>query len=269
MRGRTKRLVPLGLLAVTAGLAAIVWSGAGTAATQAVPGNQQPPTITGTPQVGATLTAREGTWTGNPTTFTYSWRRCDADGGSCSEISGATDKTYVLKAVDQGDTLRVRVTAQNTDGRASATSVPTAVIRAAETPPSTTGCARTGTIPIAELSPPERLNVAGQQISPDVVGGSTQEIVMRYRITACNGKPVQGALVYVTAVPYNQFSIPSEATTGADGWAELRLNRLRGYPASDQQQLLVAFVRARKSGENLLGGISTRRLVSFPVDLRR
>jgi hypothetical protein len=78
MRGRTKRLVPLGLLAVTAGLAAIVWSGAGTAATQAVPGNQQPPTITGTPQVGATLTAREGTWTGNPTTFTYSWRRCDA-----------------------------------------------------------------------------------------------------------------------------------------------------------------------------------------------
>jgi hypothetical protein len=92
---------------------------------------------------------------------------------------------------------------------------------------------------------------------------------MRYRITACNGKPVQGALVYVTAVPYNMFSVPPEATTGADGWAELRLNRLRGFPASDQQQLLVAFVRARKQGENLLGGISSRRLVSFPVDLQR
>jgi hypothetical protein len=231
--------------------------------------NQQPPTITGTPQVGATLTARDGTWTGNPTTFTYSWRRCDADGGSCSEISGATDKTYVLKAVDQGDTLRVRVTAQNDGGRASATSVPTAVIRPAEVPASTTGCARNGTVPIGELKAPERLLIAGQQVSPSVIGSSTQEIVARYRVTACGGKPVQGALVYVTAVPYNMFSVPPEATTGADGWAELRMNRQRGFPATPRQQLLVMFVRGREPGGNLLGGVSTRRLVSFPVDLRR
>jgi hypothetical protein len=266
-----RRLTPLVALALTAGLVGVVLGGTGTgvAAPTARPTNQTPPTITGTPEVGATLTAREGTWTGSPTSYDYSWRRCDADGGSCSVISGATEKTYPLKAVDKGNTLRVRVTARNADGSASATSVPTAVIRDAAAPPSTTGCARTGTVPVAELSPPERLNIAGQQVSPDVVGRSTEQIVMRYRVTACNGKPVQGALVYVTAVPYNQFSVPPEATTGADGWAELQLNRLRGYPASNQQQLLVAFVRARKQGENLLGGISTRRLVSFPVDLSR
>ena len=144
------------------------------------------------------------------------------------------------------------------------------MIRAAATPPppAANACDKNPVV-AGELKPPERLLISGQQGDPGVIGGSTDTIVARFRVTACSGKPVQGALVYVTAVPYNQFSVPPEATTGADGWAELRMNRQRGYPATPKQQLLVMFVRARKQGESLLGGISTRRLVSFPVDLRR
>jgi hypothetical protein len=270
MRSQRRRLVPLGLALIVAALGVTLSTTAGLAATQARPTNTTPPTVSGTPEVGSTLTAREGTWTGNPTDFDYAWRRCDTDGGSCSLISGAETKTYVLKQVDQGNTLRAVVTAQNADGRRAVTTVPTAVIREKATPqpPTADPCSKSPVV-ASELKPPERLLIAGQQVSPSVIGGSTQQITARFRVTACNGKPVQGALVYATAVPYNMFSVPPEAQTGSDGWAELQMNRQRGYPATPRQQLLVMFVRAREPGGNLLAGISTRRLVSFPVDLRR
>ena len=274
MKTHVRKLIPVVVLALAAGLVGVVVGGTsiGSAATTARPTNQQPPTISGKAQVGQTLTANEGTWTGNPTDFDYAWRRCDADGGSCSLISGANQKTYVLKDVDKGNTIRVRVTAQNADGRTTATTVPTAVVTTAPAPPPpATGCEKQGTGPVAigEIKPPNRLLVDRQALQPPVVGGSTEQLVVRFHVSACGGRPVQGALVYVTAVPYNQFSVPQETPTGADGWAELRMGRLRGYPATSKQQLLVMFVRAREPGGNLLGGISTRRLVSFPVNLGR
>jgi hypothetical protein len=251
------------VLAAIAGLAEVADS-----APQAAPSNQSPPAVSGTPEEGKTLTTSDGTWTGTaPITFAYSWRRCDEDGGSCSQIGGATSKTYLLRKVDVGNTIRSRVTARNSDGSASATSVPTAVIRVAAAP-APTGCNGNAPIPIASVSLPDRLNIDGQSISPAVVGRSTSSITVRFRVT-CKGKAVQGALLYADAVPFNQFTRPAEQPTGADGFATLTMNRARGYPATNSQQLLVIFARARKAGEDVLGGVSTRRLVSFPFNLRK
>jgi len=266
MKRRTTLWVTLAsmlvVLAAVAGRAEIADS-----APQAAPTNQSPPAVSGTPEEGKTLTTSDGTWTGTaPITFAYSWRRCDENGGSCSQIGGATSKTYVLKKVDVGNTIRSRVTARNADGSTSATSVPSALIRAATAP--ATGCNGNAPIPIANVSLPDRLNIDTQSVSPTVIGRSTTQVTVRFRV-ACKGKPVQGALVLAEAVPFNQFNSPGEATTGADGWATIQLTRDRGFPAARSQELLVIFARARKSGEDVLGGVSTRRLVSFPVDLRR
>ncbi len=77
----------LTLLAAVA-VAALVVTGFSQAASPPV--NQSLPTISGTAQVGQTLTADVGTWNGaSPITYTYAWRRCDTNGNSCSTISGA------------------------------------------------------------------------------------------------------------------------------------------------------------------------------------
>jgi hypothetical protein len=284
--GKRRRLRLAGMVGggVTAvAIAALTQSaGAGVAAHQDKPMNTSPPTISGTPQEGKELTGDRGDWDNNPTDFDYFWRRCGKTGGSCSDISGAHARKYTLTSADVGNTLRFRVEAKNADGTTSATSVPTAVITKAATPTTTATTTTTPAPPprgngcpsggnpdqVARIAAPARLLVDTLRSDPQVVTSGTSTLVVRFHVTSSCGGPVQGALVYATATPYNQFSIPPEATTGSDGWAELRFQRLRGFPVSPRQQLIAMFVRARKPGESLLGGISTRRLVSIRVNLR-
>jgi hypothetical protein len=86
------------------------------------------PTISGTAQQGQTLEASPGAWTGNPTSFTYQWQRCDAAGAACADIVAATASSYGVSAADAGKRLRVGVTATNATGAATAYSAPTAVV---------------------------------------------------------------------------------------------------------------------------------------------
>lgn len=90
--------------------------------------NTARPTITGTARVGNELTATEGTWTGNPTSFSFQWQRCDIDAVACLDVTGATGRTYGVRLADLGFRLRVQVTARK-DGRSgTANSAPTAVV---------------------------------------------------------------------------------------------------------------------------------------------
>jgi hypothetical protein len=274
----------LGLPAVAA-LAVLLFAltaGIGSARTAAAPTNSNPPTISGKAQVGELLKADNGTWTGNPTSFTYQWRICDQNGAGCHDITGATGNEYTLKSGDQGNTIRVAVTAKNADGSATATSVPSGVIAAASssTPApspapsgnaSGSGCpkmaAGASSVSVSDVSAPARLLIDQIQASPSVITLGTNTFTVRFHVADTCGDPVQGAQVYATGVPYNMISIPSQQQTDGSGNVSMQFHTLRGFPATPKQQLLVMFVRASKPGDPILAGISTRRLVSLHVNL--
>ena len=86
------------------------------------PSNTVAPVISGTLNVGETLTTTNGTWDNSPTAYSYQWLR----GGAA--ISGATSNTYTLVSVDEDEFISCKVTASNVYGSTDATSAQTAAI---------------------------------------------------------------------------------------------------------------------------------------------
>ncbi len=113
----------------------------------AVPANTVPPAISGPAQRGLTLASAAGTWNGNGNTYTYQWQR-SAGGATWTNITGATNSTYTMAVADEGDTVRLVLTATNPDGAASADSAPSATVAAAPPVdtvlPTITGAAQRG-----------------------------------------------------------------------------------------------------------------------------
>ena len=146
--GRTIRVAVTG---TNAGGASTATSAATAAVLPAPPASTSAPTVTGTARDGETLGSGTGSWTGTPAIeLTRQWRRCDAAGSACADVAGATDATYSLGAADVGRTLRLRVTARNAGGEATADSPASAVV-AAQTPsntaaPTIEGVARDGSV---------------------------------------------------------------------------------------------------------------------------
>jgi hypothetical protein len=137
MKLQRKLIVPLIALVVAGVTASAAWASA--------PSNTSPPTITGTPKKGMTLTAHNGSWLGGPTTFAYKWQRCAADGTGCANISGANAKAYMLTSADVDHTVRVRVAATNADGSTTAFSNPSDLVSDNVAPKNTALPSVTGT----------------------------------------------------------------------------------------------------------------------------
>jgi hypothetical protein len=263
-------------------LAAALGAALATAALAGLAGAQQPqqqrpptvrdvPTIQGEAREGQTLTATRGDWGGrDPMTFTFQWRRCRADGSNCAAIGGQTANTYIVRTADVDRTIRVRVRATNQDGSASAVSQPTPVVvsRTNPLPPgSPAGAIRLPngltSVPAASVALPNRLVISQVQFDPTVIR-SRVPFTGRFRVTDTRGFVVRDALVYVLGVPYSRINPAPETTTNMEGWAQMELRPTARLPLRNGY-FIVMFVRARKQGDQLLAGVSTRRLVQVRV----
>lgn len=220
------------------------------------PNNSAPPTISGTPQEGLVLTANNGSWTGaQPISYAYAWQRCDQAGANCGDISGATGQSYTLGVADVTHTMRVRVTATNSRGSHSRVSDQTALVA-----PSKPGGAA---LSVSMISLPDRLVVDRVAFSPNPIR-SRKPFTARFHVSDLRGFAIQGALVYALGLPYHWVNNAAEVQTDGTGWATIVMQPTAALPLRRGGSLVV-FVRARKPGENLLAGVSTRRLVQAGV----
>jgi hypothetical protein len=245
-----------GLAAGLTALAAFV--GMAETAPAVVPQNTENPAVVGPARDGELVAAKDGEWSGtNPMTFSYQWQRCDGAGANCAAISGATEKIYRVATADVGRRLRVQVTARNTSGsRSEASPASEAVDRPA-------GATRLAdgrySIPVTSVRMPDRLVISGVEFRPNVLR-SRQPFTGRFRVTDTRGYVVRDAIVLVTGVPLGWIRAPQEIKTGSDGLATLQLQPTR-FLRLVRGGSMVMFIRARKEGDSILAGISSRRLV--------
>jgi hypothetical protein len=244
LKGRLRdRRGPAGLgalaLASISGLVFVAFAASAFATALAPPENTTAPTITGTPAVGQTLTAQNGTWTNNPTAFQYRWRRCDANGAACVNIAGTggAAKTYSVVGADGGHTLRVVVTAVNADGARNALSAPTAVVQSPGAPdntarPTITGTAEEGQTLTAndgtwtgnptsfayqwqqcDSDGSNCVNLAGATGKTHVATAADVGFRLRVQVTATNDKGKGTALSGVTAIVEPKTAITNTRPT--------------------------------------------------------
>ncbi len=135
----TRALLLFFFLALGLGVAAQVVFATGDPGKR-VPTHSGLPKVSGNLTVGETLTASHGRWIGAHS-YAYKWERCNPHGARCHVIPrpslsrrgphGLAPNRYAVALTDVGHRLRVKVIASGANGKASATSRPTGVIRQA------------------------------------------------------------------------------------------------------------------------------------------
>jgi hypothetical protein len=232
--------------------------GAGTA-----PTNTRLPSVTGSWVEGATVSVNRGAWTG-ATSYAYQWLRCNAAGGDCLRIAGATGTQYRLTAGDVARKVRVDVTARNSAGSRTVRSSESAVVAPA-------GPAGVVALPGGERSIPatsvpggERLIVDRVEFIPAPLRSRTTPFSVRVRVKDTRGYVVRDALVFLRSTPLVSRAGQPRRSTATDGWTIFQMAPRDSFPTS-RRTAVQFFVKAYRAGDNPLAGVAGYRLVQVRV----
>jgi hypothetical protein len=228
------------------------------------PASTSPPTVSGNPVVGATLTASTGAWVGDqPITYSYQWQNCDDAGNACSAINNATARTWnVLKAY-VGRTIRVRVTAKNSRGTTNAFSAATGLVQDAGGGTGGSGVINLPnggkSIDVADVPKGERLIVDKVVFSPSPVTSRSKPIVVKITVRDTRNYYVRNATVFIRSTPLVTSS-GDHAKTATDGTISYQLQPEADFPIKNGYSVQF-YVKAYRVGDPSLAGVSGTRLV--------
>jgi hypothetical protein len=224
------------------------------------PANTRRPGIAGSMVEGATVTLDRGAWTG-ASSFTFQWLRCNAAGGACVAIAGATGTQYRLTAADVGHKVRANVTARNSRGPATVMSVESAIVVPAG--PAGVVLLPSGerSIPATSVATTERLVVSEVRFSPNPITSRRAPINVRVRVKDTRGFIVRDALVFVRSTPLVTRGQPSRVRTATDGWASFTMVPRFNFPRPRNGFNVQYFVKAYRAGDHPLAGVAGYRLV--------
>jgi hypothetical protein len=225
------------------------------------PASSTAPAITGTANVGSTLTASTGGWTGDqPISYAYQWQRCDAQGNSCTNLSAQKASTYKAAKDDLGHALRVQVTAKNSRGNSKAISAPTDAVKDAA---GGTGIVDIGggskSADVGSVAGGERLIVQNVSFSPNPVRSRSQPITVVVTVTDTRGYYVRDAWVFLRSTPVLTETV-NDQQTGLNGTVTFSVMPRSDFPIKNGYSVQF-FVKAYRKGDPTLAGVSGTRLV--------
>jgi hypothetical protein len=192
--------------------------------------------------VGDTLNVNPGQWNPTPTSYSYSWQTCAADGTSCQPLTAASGSSYSLSASDVGHRLLAAVTARTASGATTLDTAYSPVVATApvgssasgaglQGAPTTSGAGAGGSVPPGAGGQPALAHIANGvtpcgsptldlrfRNKPSVTVAYGKDVTLHGKL-ACGGAPIRGAVISIASAPISGSTLAStgDVITATDG----------------------------------------------------